>query len=97
MVGVDPSEAERALAARRMAHRFRQPSVRRRAEGVDLLSQFRIGGEVVGAENGIRLDGLAELGDDLVAGAALHHCVDVPTVPVDGGQDRDLLMRQSGQ
>ena len=36
-------------------------------------------------------------GHDLVAGAALHHCVDMPTVPVDGGQDRNLLMRQAGQ
>ena len=59
--------------------------------GADLLGQFRVGGEVVGAEDGIRLDSLAELGDDLIAGAVLHHCVDVPTVPVYGGQDRNLL------
>ncbi len=100
VVGVDPSESERTLAARRMANRLLQPVVLRRAEdavvGSNLLGQFRIGGEVVGAEDGIRLDGLAEFGDDLVAGAALHHGVDVPTVSVYGGQDRNLLMRQAG-
>jgi hypothetical protein len=56
-----------------------------------------MGGEVVGAKDGIRLDGLAKLCDDLVAGAALHHRVDMPTVPVYGGQDRNLLMRQARQ
>src|SRR5664279_1769974 len=100
-MGVDPSEAECALAARRMADCLLQPVVLRWAEdaviGSNLLGQFRIGGEVVGAEDGIRLDGLTEFGDDLVAGAALYHGVDVPTVSVYGGQDRNLLMRQAGQ
>ena len=70
MVNVDPPEAERALAARRMADCLLQPVILRRLEdavlGADPFGQLFVGGEGVGAEDGPRLDDVAEAVDDLI-------------------------------